>query len=200
MEIDLIDKKTSKLNSKQTFILTLLVLIGVLGYNIYDRGVTRTFDENMYATTELRNEKIINLLELAVTNKVNLLDEQGALAIYEKTFKTSRCEILDRVMHTLSVNHVQDTTRQVQLRIYYTTVIMNLYMDDKQLFNRYMFNNQRLDGIMSDIDPGDVSNEILRIMFSNRSTLQKRLDTRSYLHSKFNLFYQQAHEYIRENE
>lgn len=195
---ELINRKTSKLSASQTFIIAVLIIIGFIGYNAYDRFDTKRIGKLRHSETEVRGDKMISLLSQLVDGKINIVDKLGANIIYDKTFKASRCIILDATMHTLSVNHTGDSARQVHIRNYYTIMITNVYMDDKQSLAKYKYENKRLDGVLNRIDPNIIINNILVLMFSKRNAYQKRLDIREYLYGQFDLFYQNSQNYLEE--
>ena len=197
---ELINRKTSRISSNQTFILLILLLLSYASYSIYTKRQISVIEKNRYDLTSKKSDKIINLLTLMVDSRINVVNAEGAKHIYQKTFKASACNILDKAMYTLSVNHVHDSSRQVQITKYYYRAIENMYMDDKQILSDYKYKNKRLDGIMDSIDPNEVTKTVLSIMFSNIETTQKRLDIREYLYSTFNKFYNKAQEYIGNGE
>ena len=196
---NLLNNKLSKIGPNQTFILILLFFMGYGGYSSYDKHQDGIIAKTRYSETVDKSDKIINLLSQMVDNKVNLVSKQGALNIYEKTFSASSCMILDKVMHTLSINHVMDYGRQKQIRKYYTQSLYNMYMDDKQRLSMYKYRNKRLDLYMVDIDPNEIVDDVLAIMFSDIDTYQKRLDIRSYLYTKFDTLYNDTNTYLEDN-
>ena len=179
---DLIEKKTSKISSTQTFLLAILFMLGTGYYQWRSQNIAID-----------KSDKIITLLTQLNDKNVNEVSKEAAIAIYEKTFKAAACEILDKSMHTLSVNHVNDYERQRRIRSYYTKFITNMYVDDKEMLAGYKHKGARLDGVMSIISPNTVIENVLSIMFNeNMSTNQKRLDIREYLYSTFNGFNNKA--------
>jgi len=194
----LIDKKTTRLSQNQTFTLFLMAMLFFVGYSSYNGYVEGKVTKNHQIISIKKSDQIISLLKIMVEGRVDVLSEDAALEKYHDKFNCSAYAILDMAMHTLTINNVHDSIRQIQIRTYYDVAITNMYMDDTRILSKFRCGDKRLDGVMAYIHPNEILDPVLKIMFSDRKTLQKRKDIRQFLYGSFERYYQKGTTYIKE--
>ena len=187
-------KKGGKMTSKQTFVLALVTLL-IAGYISYT-GVTKISTANAAQTDRVVKSLDGLTMTVEVQNK-NVLAEEEAIFVYSKTFKASMCDITRMAMVTISNNHIEDSSRQLQIYRNYTVALQNMYDYDFSYYHKFKCNKLRLSGVMDAINPMLIRDEILKIMFdSHLSHLQKRIDIERFLVNTATKFTELGKKYI----
>jgi len=202
--VDIISEKGSKLTSSQTFILSLLLVIGfiILPFMSYLENSESTDITAQTATNQVEiNNKILGQLQLLNKNiengNLNHLRYNEAVAAYESRFKASMYELTEMVMVTIAENHIDELNRQIRIREQYTPKINALYRSDKAKLNQLYYNNRPLGEAMVKINPTDVVDGILEIMFDSSLGHRQRIsDLVTYLTGNRETFIQIGVSYL----
>jgi tRNA isopentenyl-2-thiomethyl-A-37 hydroxylase MiaE len=195
-----INEKGSKLSRWQTYTILLIItstLVLLPAYNITTTHMEKkVLSGNSNETIKLLREVNINLELLNKTVTNNNLDNvtyEGALTLYEKTFHTSKCKITELVMYTIVNNHIDDTIRRKVIKTTYTTSIMNMYADDYIKLANFKYNGTRLNEPLDKINPRDLIDTLLTILFNEEATHEERRnDIMVYLDNTFDSYYQES--------
>lgn len=212
IEVKNLDKKISKLTSKQSFIVVIILILSWFSYSFYKTSLnTKMQVENTMVVMNKLDSLNYNLLitnrniqetnyniGLMIQGKLNMLDYPHAMDIINKTFMTSRSKIIADVMFTFYKNHIDDPDREVVIRGRLTSNISNYYLTDFNDLGTFYYKGVALNESMKEIEPLDLSKKINDYMFKNAKTMDHTdimLDVLSIINLEFDSYINKSQKY-----